>query len=720
MPTTQVPFFSTDPNAQANWLQLQQREALARALLDQGLTPIDTSNRQVGGIAYHVSPLEGVAKVFQSYMGQKMLADTLRQEGALQAQQYAGILGAMGGSQQPPQPQPPDAGTSTPTDDDATAQIGSDPSAIAAVLRAGSDQQVPIPGNWSGQTRQNIGPTPDRAAMLQQTQAAPQQPQQPMPAARMGGQVFVDAATRFGLPTDQGTLNAIVGLVNRGMDPGQAAATVAQQRGQQPGQPQAQGQPMRQPQASTPSGTGGPTPMNPAGISPSLAAYAFMSDPGAYARTVMQQNGPTDFQKIAAAAGLQPGSDAYRAALNSWMRKQTYIPPVPIRPGGGVQDQRTGQITTMPTAAPQGFQNVQRPDGSWATVPIANGPAASMYSTYATEAGKAPFAMVEGFDPRSNAPFKNFAGNVLPMPSLPQLPQAPGSTDNTPPAQPAPQVTTRPPVSGPGSAAGARVQPSRRDQITAAINGTPQAPAPAAPTTTQGAPGNDRRAQLTAAVNNAARPPGVQSGPALGAAQGATNAQDELSKSWAGQQSANQSSQTNISLLQSLKGLAAQAATGYEPARRQYLLQLGAYVGIPNMDANASATDLFNKYSAQLVQGISARGADTDAARALVASASPNQHMQPQAISEAADYLTGRELMTQARTRALQPYAVNRDPAGYQRAQSDFDQVADPRLYQLRGMNPQQAQAFVSRLSPSDAQSLLQKYNAAKQRGYLQ
>jgi hypothetical protein len=382
-----------------------------------------------------------------------------------------------------------------------------------------------------------------------------------------------------------------------------------------------------------------------------------------------------------------------------------------------------------------------------------------MYSTYATEAGKAPFQVMEGFDPQTNAPYKNFAGNMMQMPPLPQLPQAPGSTDNTPPAQPAPQVTTRSPVSGPGSAAAAnaaqgytsdslailqaerarltnpddlaaidreiarvqqRVQPSRRDQITAAVNATPQTPTPAAPTTPQGAPGNARRAQLTAAVNNAARPPGVQSGPALGAAQGATNAQDELSKSWAGQQSANQSSQTNISLLQSLKGLAGQAATGYEPARRQYLLQLGAYLGVPGMDASATASSLFDKYGAQLVQGFASRGLDTDAARALVAAGSPNSHMPPAAINEAADFLTGRELMTQARTRALQPYAANRDPAGYQRAASDFDQVADPRLYQLRGMNPQQAQAFVSRLSPSDAQSLLQKYNAARQKGYLQ
>lgn len=47
------------------------------------------------------------------------------------------------------------------------------------------------------------------------------------PAASMGGDTFVLAAQKFGLPDDTDTLNKIVNLVNSGMSPDQAAETVA-------------------------------------------------------------------------------------------------------------------------------------------------------------------------------------------------------------------------------------------------------------------------------------------------------------------------------------------------------------------------------------------------------------------------------------------------------------------------------------------------------------
>jgi hypothetical protein len=47
------------------------------------------------------------------------------------------------------------------------------------------------------------------------------------PASVMGGDTFVLAAQKFGLPDDTNTLNKIVNLVNSGMSPDQAAETVA-------------------------------------------------------------------------------------------------------------------------------------------------------------------------------------------------------------------------------------------------------------------------------------------------------------------------------------------------------------------------------------------------------------------------------------------------------------------------------------------------------------
>jgi hypothetical protein len=217
-----------------------------------------------------------------------------------------------------------------------------------------------------------------------------------------------------------------------------------------------------------------------------------------------------------------------------------------------------------------------------------------------------------------------------------------------------------------------------------------------------------------------ARTNGVQTGPAIGQSQGAVNAQDELSKAWSSQQQAQAASQTNIGLLQQLKSLADSAVTGYEPAKRQYTAQLGAYLGIPGMDAKASSTDLLDKYSSQLIGSLSQKGMNTDAARDIVMAGTPNSHMQPQAIKDAVDGLIAREQMTQARTGALQSYALSRDPAGFQSAASRFDSIADPRLWQMRNMTPPQLQAFTGRMPAADAQQLMQKYQTVSQMGAFQ
>jgi hypothetical protein len=259
--------------------------------------------------------------------------------------------------------------------------------------------------------------------------------------------------------------------------------------------------------------------------------------------------------------------------------------------------------------------------------------------------------------------------------------------------------------------AGVKSKMSRRDLIAAGVEGAPAAPLSK---TTVPAPQTSRRDTITAAVG------GMQSGPSLGDAQAATNAQNELSDAWKKQLDSHQTAQTNIALLNQIKGLSGEAVTGAGDARRLYLMKLGALVGIPGMDQSATASDLLNKYGSQLVQGLAARGISTDAGRELVGLGSPNSHMQPAAINEAADSMIAREQMVQARTKAMQPYANKRDAVGMQSAQADFDAKVDPRMFQMRTMTPQQVQGYVSRLSPSDAQTLLQKYKAAKAAGYLQ
>lgn len=55
--------------------------------------------------------------------------------------------------------------------------------------------------------------------------------QQSAPAASMGAEAFFTAAQKAGLPTDHGTLNQIVDLVNQGYSPDQAAAQLKGKKG---------------------------------------------------------------------------------------------------------------------------------------------------------------------------------------------------------------------------------------------------------------------------------------------------------------------------------------------------------------------------------------------------------------------------------------------------------------------------------------------------------
>lgn len=92
------------PEQQKKLMSAQQQEALAQALLQQGSIPIDTNNRQIGGVGYKVSPLEGVAKLadilsgkYQQNNANENLANALQPQsgGQGQSQQADPIVAAM-------------------------------------------------------------------------------------------------------------------------------------------------------------------------------------------------------------------------------------------------------------------------------------------------------------------------------------------------------------------------------------------------------------------------------------------------------------------------------------------------------------------------------------------------------------------------------------------------------------------------------------------------
>ncbi|CAB3782040.1 hypothetical protein [Paraburkholderia fynbosensis] len=81
------------PDQQQSLAQLQQQQAIGQALLSQGLTPVDTSNRQVGGVGYRVSPLEGLAKIVQAAVGNKLATQSMGQQAQLMGQMYGNSFG---------------------------------------------------------------------------------------------------------------------------------------------------------------------------------------------------------------------------------------------------------------------------------------------------------------------------------------------------------------------------------------------------------------------------------------------------------------------------------------------------------------------------------------------------------------------------------------------------------------------------------------------------
>jgi hypothetical protein len=98
------------PEQYKAYLQAQQQEAMASALMQQGATPLDTSNRQIGGVGYKISPVEGLAKLadvlsgkYQQNNANSNLANAIMpQGGSGSSSAYAGdpIVQAM-----PPQTQ---------------------------------------------------------------------------------------------------------------------------------------------------------------------------------------------------------------------------------------------------------------------------------------------------------------------------------------------------------------------------------------------------------------------------------------------------------------------------------------------------------------------------------------------------------------------------------------------------------------------------------------
>jgi hypothetical protein len=164
-------------------------------------------------------------------------------------------------------------------------------------------------------------------------------------------------------------------------------------------------------------------------------------------------------------------------------------------------------------------------------------------------------------------------------------------------------------------------------------------------------------------------------------------------------------------VFQNIKKLVPESFTGVGGERKKFLSGLAQAVGIPANILETSSTDELAK-NTKLLQ---LAGGNTDAARGIAELANPNTKMTKEGILRVTDQLIGMEKMKEAKARYLQPYS--QDAAKYQQAMQNFNQVADPRLFQ------EMSAAEVAKLkaSMSDAQKaeLSQRVKIAKQLGIL-
>lgn len=627
------------PDQQQNLVQLQQRQAIGQALLGQGLQPLDTGNAQVGGMAYHVSPLNGFAKLLQAYVGNKLSMDSMGQQ--------AGLMSQMVGKP----------------------FLGGD-NTQAQSTDSGGGPTVSLPPSSANDT------------------------------APMQG---VSAGLGLNTPTP--------------IQLGQAMG------GQQPA---AHYGPMTLP---------GKTPQE------SMQIFA-MVGPDAYSRMLTQWAAPTDATRMAQQGGLD-ATQANRDALF----KSNFVAPIT---GTGIfRDPRTMQPTAYNPNIPDGSTPLFDASGNVAQVsPITGAQGVMQGNAAATAAGGAQFKPVQVYNPATHqmefsneasvtnpatpAPIRNNnPGAMMPGGKLAQYPDMQTGLQaldqnllsygkqgvNTvsgviskwaPPNENDTQAYIKDVSQRLGISPGQKIDlsnPLVRQSLSTAIalheNGsagvfgggaTPQGGAPAA-----------------------APPLGVQAG----ATTGATNQQNELSTKWTALNAQNQQAQSVISNLQNIKDLAGKAVTGPQSDRLNFVNGLLSLAGSDRASNMVDANALLDKNSNQIIAKLGQGGMGTDAARSILQSAYPNTHMQPGAINEAADNLIGLQQMVQAKAKLLAPLRNANDVTGYTNKELAFDQNADPRIWQMQGMNPSQQKAYVSALPPTVAAQLLKQRGALKGMGAL-
>jgi hypothetical protein len=666
MPTQSLmmnPMLATlSPDDQQSLLQLQQRQAIGQALLQQGLAPIDTSNRQVGGMGYRISPLEGLAKLANAYVGNKVSMDSMGKQAQLMGQMYHN---GFYGDQQPPQaaPQAPvDAGGMT--GDQSGQGVISSPIASPGAAPSGAQLGAAMGGGAPApQVRMGNG-------VLSLPGYSPQQ------SMMLYGMLGQDAYGKM-LAAQMAPTAATLAARQGGFDP-----MLANQK-----------QFIHDTYNAPVSATG--TLRDPYSLKP--VAYSAPDIPGTRQLYDAAGNSAGVEPLTGAQAAMQGNAAAAAAGSAQYKPAQIY-------------DDATHQMK---------FKNeleVTNPSSA-ASANLANG----MPPTQDGTPNGAPMTPLQrsvmNAESLGNPNAVSAKGAVGSMQTMPATLKNPGFGVK-PPQNNSPAELQRVGVDFLGAmqhrygndsdaVIAYNMGPAATDKWISSGRQWDQLPAE-----TRNYVGKTlAQAQNFSGSAGGAPSGGYSAAPPIGAQSGAEansrNLSDELSKKWTDLNTQNQQAQGVISNLQNIKTLAAKAAVGPQSDRLNYVNGLLSLAGSEKATDAVTANDLLNKYSNQITARLSAGGMGTDAARTILQSAYPNAHMTPQAINEAADNLQGASQMVQAKTRLLAPLRNAGDATSYTNTETKFDQNADPRIFQYANIHdPVQRQAFARQLMQQDPKIL--------------
>lgn len=439
--------------------------------------------------------------------------------------------------------------------------------------------------------------------------------------------------------------------------------------------------PAQTPAAPSIPGSVQPTPMNPYGLPPNLILAARMGDPeaqkmletmlksqemtneqknsrdpmiGSSVVGNLQTQNMTNLQKLQLARSRVPAGSLQARQLDAAIGKENYIQPLDAKPGTPLLDPLSREPFFFAPKTAEGI-NLDFKDPLHPTAAAIPGYAGANASIAGAEQGARQANTV-------------FTG----VPGTDGLPQS-GF------------------LFGGGGGGGARPAASSAPQISPSNNSAPGAPTqPAAPARPSGRPG-------------------VIVGPDPTVQAGRINLQGDMSKRWGDLYGQASQAQTVNSYLDQIKSLAPVADTGQFSDRQEFVNSLLSKAGSERATDAVTAKNLLDKYSNQIVARLGGGAMGTDAARQILASAYPGSHMTQQAISEAVESLKSANRMAQAKAQVLQPHYNNADPTSYNRTEIQFDQNADPRIFQWKAIkDPAQRKAFGAAMIKQDP-TLLQK-----------